>query len=840
MKLKYILMLSISLLMYGCSINKNKWENPQEEGSFLVYRRQSLIGEENYNITSDKNTIIVKTIQGENERGRVTGDEAELHLKMDLTPIYYENRHITSKDTTNNLKVKFTADSVFVWELEQDVVASKNKNYFPLHSEIPAAMEMMLYRYYFNKNIKGSIQTLPRGDVSMTFKKKDTVEIKGKKIILDRYVVNGINWGGRTIWLDAAKNLIAVVKANTQIREMIRKGYEEAKPTFIAGNVEEQMAALSKYTKDLKGKQSKIKALVGANIVDGLSEVTKKDMTLIIEDDKIINIGQRTEIKIPENAEILDVSGKTLIPGLWDMHAHSNQVQWAPAYLAGGVTTIRDNGNEIEFATAFRDAIALKGALGPDIILTGMTDGAGIQGNGIIRARTPEEAKEVVAMYYGKGYKQIKIYSSIKPDILKILTEEAHKKGITVTGHVPTSIGNAREAIESGMDMLSHRSRFLSVLFPNKNFSELGKYYLSENEITPEQIKNATQFLLKHKTVLDPTIALDVTGSLTYGTPLETVEPDAPRIADELFEGKLFKSSVSLNESEKTKKEVVKAMEIIGEFYHAGVPIVAGTDNAVPMFSLYLEIETYNKLGKLTPLEALKTATIIPAKAMGMDNQTGTLEIGKEADIAILDKNPLDNISYIRTVSAVVTNGNYYKSDLLLHAADFKSRKVNDIEPDKTNEMYNPEAKLKQLGIELPKAPQPVANYVNAVRTGNLIFLAGKGPKYPDGTEMTGKLGLNLSIEQGYLGARLTAINQLAVLKDMLGDLKKVKRIVKVLGFVNSDPSFIDQPKVINGFSDLMVEVFGERGKHARAAVGVATLPRGQAVEIEFIVEVED
>jgi len=153
---------------------------------------------------------------------------------------------------------------------------------------------------------------------------------------------------------------------------------------------------------------------------------------------------------------------------------------------------------------------------------------------------------------------------------------------------------------------------------------------------------------------------------------------------------------------------------------------------------------------------------------------------------------------------------------------------------------YNPELRLKELNVELPKAPNPVANYVNGVQAGNLIFLAGKGPRYANGVEMTGKLGVDVSIEQGYEGARLTAINQIAVLKEMLGDLKRVKRIVKALAFVNSDPSFIEQPKVINGFSDFMVEVFGERGIHARAAVGVATLPRAQAVEIEVIVEVYD
>jgi len=152
---------------------------------------------------------------------------------------------------------------------------------------------------------------------------------------------------------------------------------------------------------------------------------------------------------------------------------------------------------------------------------------------------------------------------------------------------------------------------------------------------------------------------------------------------------------------------------------------------------------------------------------------------------------------------------------------------------------YDPETRLAELGIQLPEPPSPVANYVNGVQTGNLIFLAGKGPRRPDGSEVHGKLGTDLTIEEGYEAARLTAINQLAVLKAMLGDLSRVVRIVKVLGMVNSAPDFVEQPAVINGFSDLMVEVFGERGRHARAAVGMATLPRGQAVEGELVVEVE-
>lgn len=167
------------------------------------------------------------------------------------------------------------------------------------------------------------------------------------------------------------------------------------------------------------------------------------------------------------------------------------------------------------------------------------------------------------------------------------------------------------------------------------------------------------------------------------------------------------------------------------------------------------------------------------------------------------------------------------------------STPVVESKKEASSDGIDAEVNLKKLGIELPSVSPPQANYVNAVRTGNLIFLAGKGPRKPDGTYIKGKVGADLTQEQGAEAARLVAINQLAVLKTELGDLNKVKRVVKVLGMVNCTEDFENQPEVVNGFSNLIVEVFGERGKHARAAVGMYALPRNIAVEIEMIVEVE-
>lgn len=148
------------------------------------------------------------------------------------------------------------------------------------------------------------------------------------------------------------------------------------------------------------------------------------------------------------------------------------------------------------------------------------------------------------------------------------------------------------------------------------------------------------------------------------------------------------------------------------------------------------------------------------------------------------------------------------------------------------------EQRLEELGIELPVTSAPVASYVNAVQTGNLLFLSGKGPVQADGSQPCGKVGRDFTTAEAYEHARLVALQLVAVMKDELGDLDRVKRIVKVLGMVNAVPEFEEHPKVINGCSDLFGEVFGERGRHARSAVGMGSLPHNMTVEIECIVEV--
>ncbi|WP_104667370.1 RidA family protein [Ensifer adhaerens] len=168
-------------------------------------------------------------------------------------------------------------------------------------------------------------------------------------------------------------------------------------------------------------------------------------------------------------------------------------------------------------------------------------------------------------------------------------------------------------------------------------------------------------------------------------------------------------------------------------------------------------------------------------------------------------------------------------------------QRVNSLDPKNDSPAaVSPYDRLQALGIDLPPAPPPIANFVTHVREGNILYLSGQGPREPDGHLYAGKVGGDVDIDSAYDHARLTGINLLAVMHDALGDLGRVKRIVKILGMVNAVPDFAEHPRVINGCSDLMMDVFGEAGSHARSAVGFGSLPGNITVEIEAIVALHE
>jgi hypothetical protein len=554
----------------------------------------------------------------------------------------------------------------------------KPREYFLLGSYAPTALQMLLLRYWRSHNRPQQLMTFPLGPVGVEYRGKDTVLQAGKPIELDRYLVNGVVWGREALWLDTRHRLVALIGVDAEFDhfESVREGFESALPAFIASAGKDEMAELQTLGSALPGLRAPKLALVGATVVDGTGAAPIPEATIVIEGDRISAVGPRTQIAIPADATVVDVAGKTILPGLWDMHAHFEQVEWGPLYLAAGVTTVRDCGNEFEFITSVRSAIHDGRGLGPRILTAGLVDGSGPVSLGVQRVDTPEQAKDWVDRYNAAGFNQMKIYSSMTRSNVAAVAAEAHALGMSVTGHIPDSM-TLKEGIDAGMDQVNHIGYVLDAMLPARALPERAKQLERTQaraavDVNSEQATQTIRFLKQHDIVIDPTIALSELNTASSTLPYSSLEPGVQRIAPQLaviFDTPAF--SASDPPASLWAAILQKQLEIIGLLHKAGVTIVAGTDQAVPGFSLYRELELYVQAG-FTPMEAIQAATIIPARAMHLETEAGSIETGKFADLIVLGKDPLASIQNIRSVEKVVTSGVLYETGPLWESVGFK------------------------------------------------------------------------------------------------------------------------------------------------------------------------
>lgn len=652
--------------------------DPVETGMFHLHKFEQEIGVEQYRIVKDGADFRLTSEFKFVDRGTAVPLTTELVYAPDLSGLRLSLKGKIARGADIDATVDASGGRISMRQGERQTEERKPRAYFLLGSYAPTAVQMLLMRYWRSHHQPAQLPTFPLGTVRIEHRGQDTAVLNGQSIRLNRYLVYGVVWGREALWLDAQHRLIALVGIDAEFDhfESVRDGYESLLPTLVASAGKDGMAALAALGRGLPGARAPKLALVGATLVDGTGAPPMADTTVLLEGDRISAIGPSAQVAIPPDATRVDVHGKTILPGLWDMHAHFEQVEWGPLYLAAGVTSVRDCGNEFEFITAVRDAIRDGNGLGPRILMAGVVDGAGPLSLGIQRVDNPEQAREWVRRYHAAGFSQMKIYSSMTRDNVAAVAREAHALGMTVTGHIPEGM-TLREGIDAGLDQVNHISYVLEAMLPDGAMPPLShrlerSQARASVDVSSERARDTVRFLKERNIVIDPTVALFELQSAAPSKPYSSFEPGVARVAPEL--GVVFAPPTQAPSDPMPALRdtiVKKELEIIGSLHEAGVTIVAGTDQAVPGFSLYRELELYVQAG-FTPMEAIQAATVVPARVLRRDQDLGTVQVGKIADLIVLGKNPVESIHNIRSVERVVVGGVLYDSQPLWRAVGFK------------------------------------------------------------------------------------------------------------------------------------------------------------------------
>jgi imidazolonepropionase-like amidohydrolase len=675
---KFFLLLLLAVLPAAVARTQvaNDSSRSAEAGKFRLHKFEQPIGEESYSIARHGDNLTLKSQFLFIDRGSAAPLATTLEARPDYSPQAFNTHGSNCRFCPIDWDISVESKSVTIQQDRRVQTVSTPNVFFVMSGYAPVSMQMAMIRYWRAHGSPADLALLPSGSVHIQERADESFELAGRSVVLRRYTVRGLIWGMETLWMDADDNLIGLVSTDAEFDhfEAVREGYEPLLPKFIASAAKDEMAELTELSAKFAGARRGAMAFIGATVIDGTSRDPIENATVLVDGGKIVAVGPSATVNVPESFSRIDVSGKYIIPGLWDMHAHYEQVEWGPIYLAAGVTTVRDVGNEFDFITTVRDALNSGQALGPRMLNAGIVDGAGPLSIGVARVNSAADAQTWVQRYHDAGFQQIKIYSSATSDNVKAICAAAHKLGMTVTGHIPEGM-NAYEGVNDGMDQINHLHYIYDLLLPEDRMlkakpEERWKIRAAAS-VESKAGRQAVQFLKDHHTVIDPTLALlELTSLRSEEETASSVEPGILKVAPEMRE-QLSVGGLSRKLAPQAEQVRQNYLALLGALHRAGITIVAGTDQAVPGHSLYREIELYVTAG-FTPLEALQAATIVPARVMKQDANSGTVQTGKRADFDILNADPLTDIYNIRTVRSVVANGVLYESAPLWESVGFK------------------------------------------------------------------------------------------------------------------------------------------------------------------------
>ncbi|MFL6197078.1 MAG: amidohydrolase family protein [Thermoanaerobaculia bacterium] len=522
------------------------------------------------------------------------------------------------------------------------------------------------------------IQLLPTGEATIREVSSTEVRNGGETRKVHLYDISGLGFTPTYLWLDDQRNLFAALW-----------GWAVLTLDGWQGSVEPlnklQTEATSASYRELAGRLAHHPrggglAIRHARLFDAETGATVPDTTVVIAGNRIQAVGPDRDVAVPAGFEVVDAQGKTLLPGLWDMHAHIGEDQGL-FDLAAGVTTVRDLANDIDLLLSLRKKWDTGEAIGPRVLMAGFMDGPGpYAGPTKVLVSTEEEALAAVDRYAKLGYVQIKLYSSLDPKLVPPIVRRAHALGLRVSGHIPNGM-KAEDAVRAGFDEIQHVNFLvLNFLDPKidtrtpARFSEVAEH-AAELDLKSPEVQRFIGLLKLRGTVSDPTlVAFEDMFTARPGEVAPSLAAVADRMPPQVQRG-LYGGGLNppADKVQLYQDSYRRMIELVGALYDAGVTIVAGTD-ALAGFSYHRELELYAEAGIPAP-EILRIATIGAARVMKRDKELGSIAPGKLADVVLVDGDPAGRIQDIRRVVLTVKDGVMFEPTALYGAIGIRSVK---------------------------------------------------------------------------------------------------------------------------------------------------------------------
>jgi len=514
----------------------------------------------------------------------------------------------------------------------------------------------------------GHLPLLPAGEASI--RKAGDATVRGTHVAA--YELSGLDFTPSEVWLDDDLNFFGSV---SPYQSTIREGFEgDVAPLIEAQDARSRERIEALAVRYMHVPTARRLSVVNARVFDPRTGLVSEPTIVNVEGNRIVSIGSPEERNA---AEVIDGGGRVMLPGVWDMHRHLSEADGL-LDIAAGVTSVRDLGNDPDFVMDFKTKIEEGKSIGPRVVLAGVVDGPGpYQAPTKELVSTREEALQAVDFYADRKYEGLKIYSSVKPELVPLLAKRAHERGMRVSGHVPAGM-RATDAIDAGYDEIQHANMILLNFMPDvtatqtpARFTEVAKR-AADLDLQSAEVQAFVAKLRDRGTVVDPTLALfENMFTARAGTMSPSYAAVADRLPPQVRRGFLT-GGLPLPEGprpegmdERYRASFQRMLDLVAELHRSGVRIVAGTDS-IAGFTLHRELELYVKAGIPAP-EVLRIATLVPAQILKREADLGTIEPGKLADFILVDGDPTVNISDIRRIVKVVKDGIVYDPKELYH-----------------------------------------------------------------------------------------------------------------------------------------------------------------------------